>query len=188
MKSQSNFYKYVVSVALATAFILLIPLVAMQFTNEVNWNLFDFAVAWILLSGTGLTYKLVAEKSDNFAYRAAVGVAVATALFLVWLNLAVGIIGSEDNPANLMYIGVLTVGFTSAFITHFKPQGMAWILYGMALAQMLVAVIALIAGMHLSPGSSVLEILGVNGFFAALWIGSALLFRYSARKQPLSSR
>ena len=38
--------------------------------------------------------------TGNSAYRAAVGVAIAAAFILVWMNLAVGIIGSEDNPAN----------------------------------------------------------------------------------------
>ncbi len=50
------------------------------------------------------------------AYRFAVGVALAAAFLLVWMNLAVGLIGSEDNPANLMYFGVLAVGFIGAII------------------------------------------------------------------------
>ncbi len=61
---------------------------------------------------------------------------------------------------------------------------MARALFATAFAQMLVAVIALIAGMHQYPGSSVSEILSVNGFFAALFVGSALLFREAARGGP----
>ena len=92
--------KNIIRIALVTAFILLMPLVAMQFSAEVDWNLFDFVVAGTLLFGSGLTYELIASKAGNTAYRAAVGVAVAAALLLVWINLAVGIIGSEDNPVN----------------------------------------------------------------------------------------
>ena len=135
--------------ALVTACILLLPLVAMQFTDEVVWDLADFVVAGVLLFGAGLTYELVARrarKAGNTAYRAAVGVAVATALILVWMNLAVGIIGNEENPANLMYGGVLAVGIIGALIARFQPQGMARALFATALAQMLVAVIALITG------------------------------------------
>ena len=61
---------------------------------------------------------------------------------------------------------------------------MARALVAMALAQALVAAIALLAGMHQYPGSSVFEILGLTGFFVALFLGSAWLFRYSAREQP----
>jgi hypothetical protein len=60
---------------------------------------------------------------------------------------------------------------------------MARTLLAMALAQTLVAVIALIAGKHQAPLSSVSEILGLNGMFVALFLGSAWLFRQAARRQ-----
>ena len=165
--------KNIILIALAVAFILLLPLLAMQFTDEVAWSLSDFAVAGALLFGTGLAYELVARKAGSIAYRAAVGVALAAALLLVWINLAVGIIGSEDNPANLMYIGVLAVGMIGALIARFRPHGMARALFATALAQAFVAVIALIAEKDLA----VFQHLMMNGFFVALWVGSALLFR-----------
>jgi hypothetical protein len=62
------------------------------------------------------------------------------------------------------------------------PDGMARALFATALAQASVAVIALIAGMCQYPGGSAVEILGLNGFFVALFVGSAL-FRYAAREQ-----
>ncbi len=182
LKTDKTAYRYAIGVALAAAFILLLPLLAMQITDEVVWDLADFAVAWTLLVGAGLTYKLVARKMGNIAYRAAVGVAVATALLLVWMNLAVGLIGNEDNPANLMYGGVLAVGIIGALIARFQPHGMARAFFATALAQALVAVIALIAGSGY-PASGPLEILILNGFFAALWIGSAWLFWNAAREQ-----
>jgi hypothetical protein len=169
--------KNIIRIALATAFILLLPLLAMQITDEVVWDLADFVFAGALLFGTGLMYELGARKGGTIAYRAAVGVALAAALLLVWVNLAVGIIGNEENPANLAYFGVLAVGFIGAIIARFQPQGMARALFATAIAQALVAVVALIAGMHQSPTSSVSEILTLNGFFVALWVGSALLFR-----------
>ena len=173
--------KNIIRIALATAFLLLLPLVAMQITDDVVWSLADFVTAGGLLFGTGLMFELVAGKGGTLAYRAAVGVALGTALFLVWANLAVGIIGNEGNPANLAYFGVLAVGFVGAFVARLKPQGMARALFATAIAQGLVAAAALIAGMHRSPESSVPEILAVNGFFVVLWVGSALLFRRAAR-------
>ncbi len=170
-------HKNIVRIALVTASILLVPFLAMQITDEVVWDLADFVVGGVLLFGAGLTYQLVASKGGTIAYRAAIGVAVATALILVWMNLAVGLLGNEENPANLMYGGVLAVGFFGAIISRFQPQGMARVLFATASAQMLVGVIALIAGLGFT--------LILNGFFAALWVGSALLFRQAAREQPV---
>ena len=173
----TNAYRSVAGVALATAFILLIPLLAGW-----PWTLADFVVAGALLFGTGLTYVLVARKAGNIPYRAAVGVALAAALLLVWINLAVGIIGTEDDLANLMYVGVLAVGIFGAIIARFRPHGMARALFATALAQALVAVIVLIFGLGL-PWSQPVEILALNAFFVSLFVGSALLFRYAGREQ-----
>src|SRR5688572_13837431 len=152
MKTDHTAYRPAALVVLAAAFILMLPLLAMQVTDQVVWDLADFGVAGALLVGAGLTYVLVARKAGKIAYRTAVGVAVAAALLLVWINLAVGIIGTEDNPANLMYIGLLAVGFIGALIARFQPQGMARALFATALAQALVAVIAVIFGLD-SPES-----------------------------------
>ena len=130
----------------AAALILLLPLFAMQFTDQVVWDVADFAIFGALLVGVGVTFELAARKTGNSAYRSAVGVALAAVFILVWVNGAVGIIGSEDNDANLMYYGVLAVGLIGAFVARFQPRGMARALFATALAQALVAVIALIAG------------------------------------------
>jgi len=171
-------------IALATACILLLPLLAMQFTDEVVWDLADFAVAGVLLFGAGLTYELIARKAANLTYRAAVGVAVAAALLLVWMNLAVGIIGNEGNPANLMYIGVIAVGTIGALIARFQAHGMARALFAMALAQALVAVIALVTKLGSSGPIWPRDVLIATGFFVSLFVGSALLFRRAAQEQP----
>ncbi|MDA1191201.1 MAG: hypothetical protein O3A46_05890 [Candidatus Poribacteria bacterium] len=166
---------FLVRLALAES-ILLIPLVAMQFTTEVDWDATDFVVMGSLLLGAVLAYELVARRSQTVAYRAAVGVAVVTAFLLTWVNGAVGIIG--DGPVNLMYGGVIGVGVVGAAVARLQSRGMAWALLAMAVAQMLVPAIALIVlpppTISWSPG--VLSVFGLNGVFAALWVGSALLF------------
>jgi len=172
-----------VAVWAAAALILLLPLLAMQFTDEVAWSLTDFVFAGALLSGAGLTYELVARTTANTAYRAAVGLAVAAALILIWLSLGVGIIGKDGDPANLMYFGVLAVGIIGALIARFRPRGMARALFATALAQMSVAVIALIAGLG-DPWSGPLELSALNGFFVALFVGSGWLFRRAAHGRP----
>ncbi len=163
----------------AAALMLLLPLIAMQFTDEVVWDVADFAIFGALLLGAGATCEFAARMTDNTAYRFAVGLALAAAFILVWVNGAVGIIGSEDNDANLMYGGVLAVGVVGAAIARFRPHGMARALFAAALAQASVAVIALIAGLG-SPESGPLEIGVLNGFFVSLFVGSALLFRKAA--------
>ena len=174
----------IIPIALATASLLLLPLLAMQFTDEVAWDLADFSVAGVLLFGAGLTFELVARKASHIAYRIAVGVAVAAALLLVWISLAVGIIGNEGNPANLMYIGVLAVGIIGALLTRFRPQGMARALFATALAQVLVAAIVLTARLGTSGPIWPKDLLIATGFFAALWLGSALLFRRAGASDP----
>lgn len=82
-----------------------------------------------------------------------------------------------------MYFGVIIVGIIGAIIVRFQSSGMAYTMFAMAIAQALVAVIALITGMHRLPDSSVIEIVGVNGFFFMLFAVSALLFRYVTKER-----
>lgn len=167
--------RHILRVALATLVLLMLPLVAMQFTDEVNWTLMDFLVAGTLLFGSGLAYEFLAARARNLVYRAAVGMAVGTALLLVWSNLAVGIIGSEDNPANLMYAGVLATLVVGSIIARFRPSGMARALFATAVGQMVVALIVVIADIV-----GLIPTFIVNVFFTLLWIGAALLFRRAA--------
>jgi len=116
------------------------------------------------------------------AYGWAVGVAMMAVFVLVWLSLGVGIIGKDGDPANLMYFGVLAVGVIGSFIARLQAQGMAYTLIAMALAQAIVAAIALIAGLGL-PWSGPAEIIILNGFFVVMFVGSAWLFRRAARNR-----
>jgi hypothetical protein len=175
-------YRSAIGVALATACLLLVPLAAMRLTDEVDWSGADFVVAGALLFAAGMTYKMVSARLGNTAYRAAVGIAVAAALLLVWANLAVGLIGSEENPANLMYLGVLAVAVIGALLARLRPQGMARAMLATALALVVVAVTALVAHGYL--WRQPLEVLGVSGFFAALFVASAWLFRRAAQTAP----
>jgi hypothetical protein len=101
MKQSKTAYRSAVRVALATAFILLVPLVAMQITDEVDWSLADFAFAGALLAGTGLLLELAARKPGNIAYRAA-----ATAI-----GVAAIVLGeADDAPGLVLFGGLLIIG------------------------------------------------------------------------------
>jgi len=77
-------------IAVLTVGVLLVPFVAMQLTDEVDWQVGDFIVGGALLVAAGLTYELLAHRSSRSAHRATVGVAVAAVMLLVWTTLAVG--------------------------------------------------------------------------------------------------
>ncbi|HYF29219.1 MAG TPA: hypothetical protein VEA36_02550 [Candidatus Paceibacterota bacterium] len=135
--------KNLIRLVLVTALLLLIPLISMQFIEGMAWSPFDFIIAGVLLFGTGLAYELISRRGATTAYRIATGLMVATALFLIWVNLAVGIIGSEDNPANTLYLGVLIVLLLGAILANFKARGMSRTLFVAAAAQTAVPFIAL---------------------------------------------
>ncbi|WP_347158730.1 hypothetical protein [Pontibacter chitinilyticus] len=86
--------KRLTGIVLTVVFVLLIPLIAMQFTKEVNWDVFDFVVMGILLLGTGLLCELVMRQVKSRTYRIGMLVIILIALFLVWAELAVGIFGT----------------------------------------------------------------------------------------------
>jgi hypothetical protein len=154
------------------------PISLPHWLTDMNWTAFDFIFAFVLLGSVVLIFTLVMRKTDNTAFRSATGVALAAAFMLVWANGAVGIIGDENNDANMMYSGVLLVAIIGAIIARFRPQGLARAMYATAIAQVLVPVIALIAG--LGPVAS-WDVLVLTAFFGVLWFISARLFQHSAR-------
>ncbi|HEX8350578.1 MAG TPA: hypothetical protein VF598_11490 [Hymenobacter sp.] len=173
--------KSIIRVALATGLLLLIPLTAKLFLPGMPWSVGDFVAAGILLFGAGLTFVLIARLGNTPTYRMAVGVAVAAGLLLVWANLAVGLVGSEDNPVNLLYGAVLAVAIIGAIAARFRPSGMSYAMFAAALTYVVVTIIALFIW---KPSADTAEhavglvnVLGANAGFAALWAGSGWLFR-----------
>lgn len=161
--------------------ILAIPLVAMQYTDEVAWTTFDFVVAGGMLGAAALTYELTTMNKVSLAYRAAVALAVGTAFVLVWAIGAVGVFGDEGNDANLIFLAVFAVGFISTVAAGLKPAPMTHAMAVTAAAQIVVALIALI----LSWGT-LLEV-GLTAGFSAGWFASAFLFHLAAKTQKPSS-
>lgn len=155
------------------AALLLAPLIAMRFTDEVKWTGSDFATFAVMLALPLAGLELAMRASASFVYRAAVAVALGAAFLMTWVNLAVGIIGDEDNLLNLLFFGVLAVGIVGAVIARFRPAGMARALVAMALAQALIAVLALIVQAGLAP-------VVLTGAFVAPWLASAWLFGKAA--------
>lgn len=164
------------------AMLWLLPLIAMRFTREVAWDVFDFVLWGVMLTVAAGTVEVATRLSGSWAYRLGVGVAVAAAFLLIWLNLAVGIIGREDDPANLMFAGVLFVAVSGAFVARFRPDGMARAMIAAAMAQGLVGVIAMVWRLGATGEAWPRPILGLTAFFCAMWLGSAWLFDKAARR------
>jgi len=165
--------------SIAIAILLLIPFVAMQFTQKVQWSFGDFVILGAILIAIGLAYELIVRKSEKTKYRIAFGTGLAGAFLLFLVNGAVGIIGNEDQPANLLYGLVLLVGIIGSFMSQFKAKGMARTLFVMATVQFLVPVVALtIWPANASWGAAgVLGVFVFNAIFVLVFIVSALLFR-----------
>jgi hypothetical protein len=116
---------------------------------------------------------------SDTAFRIAAGLALAAAFLIVFMNAAAGLIGIEDDdPANLLYVGVLAIGFIGAIVARFQPRGLGRVFLATALAQAVVGVIAV----KLPNTAGPLQIVLLHGLFVALFAGAALLFHYAARE------
>lgn len=120
--------------------------------------------------------------SEKKLYRMAVALACFTGFFLIWANLAVGLIGSEDNPANLLYVGVIVIGVGGAFLSGLRAKGMVRTMLALAVAQFLVPIIALLIWKP-EINIGVAQVIGVNAMFIVLWLVSGLLFERAEGKK-----
>ena len=79
---------------ISTAFMILIPWVAMQFTNDVHWTLSDFIIAGVLLLGTGLVCEFAMRQVKTRKNKIALIIMTIAVLLLIWVELAVGVFGT----------------------------------------------------------------------------------------------
>ena len=181
MTKENNFSQYFSYLALITAILLIIPWLAMQVTAEVNWAPADFVFAGVMVFGTGTAFKLITSKFSTLLYKIAVGIALVSGFILIWINGAIGIIGAESNAFNLLYYLLILAGIIGALISRFKPEGLSYTMFFLAVAQTVLMISAFLSGMENIPESSVLEIVGVNAFFILLFVISGLLFFRAAK-------
>lgn len=155
--------------------LLMLPALAMQLGVEgVHWTAFDFLVMGVMLGAACGAYEVAVRVSGNSAYRLAFAIAIVLGFMMVWINLAVGIIGDEDNMANVVFAGVLLVAVVGSLVGQFRAAGMAGAMVATGIAQVLAGGYALALG---SMEGSML-----SAAFAALWWTSAALFHKAARQ------
>jgi uncharacterized membrane protein (UPF0136 family) len=120
------------------------------------------------------------QPQSNIAYRVAFGLALAAGFVIVFLNVAAGLIGIEDDdPANLLYVGVLAVGAIGAIAARLEPRGLARASFATAFALAVVGAIAL----RLPNTAGPLQIVILHAVLVALFAGAGLLFRHAARSE-----
>lgn len=168
------------------AALLLLPLIAMQFTPEVNWTASDFIIWGIMLGTVGGLFELAVGLSPLPSYRAGFALALVGAFLVTWVNLAVGIVGSDDNPSNQFFFLALLVGVVGAGLARLRAAGMTYAMFSTALALGIAFVLA-----EMSPRDELWvpasrETMG-TGILALIFVASALLFRRAAGYSSSSS-
>ncbi|HLT05321.1 MAG TPA: hypothetical protein VK019_10220 [Pseudomonas sp.] len=160
--------------------LLMLPAIAMQFTEEVDWDALDFLVAGVMLATVCGLVDLALRRSGGMgrghrlSYRAGAALAALTGFLETWANLAVGFLGEPANPANLIFFGIVGIALVGALLSRLRPHGLAVAMTVAALAQLLGSVYALATG-YLGEAA-------VSLVLSGMWIVSAWLFRRSDRR------
>jgi len=154
------------------ALLLLLPLVAMQFTTEIAWSGGDFLFAAVVFGTIGLAFEFIVGRSGNLAYRLGAAFAVFASFFIVWVNAAVGMIGAEENGYNLLFLAAIAVALAGGIPARFRAAGLARATVGAAIVQGAVAA----GGFSQDPRGAVLSMA-----LALLWLIAAAFFRAAAR-------
>lgn len=123
---------------------------------------------------------LISRVPGNRYYKYGIGVGMVTGFLLFWVNGAVGIIGSENNDANMMYLMVLLLAFLGSILVGFKPARMVWVMRGSAAAFVVIAVLALVFDVGVSGPVWPWDVIWITGFFMAMLLLSGWFFQQAA--------
>lgn len=163
--------------------LLCVPAIAMRFPGSgFEWTVSDFVVMGTLFAAILGAYEFLASRAPGFVYRAASVLTTLGVFLLIWMNMAVGIIGSENNDANLMFVAVVAIIVGGACIAQFRPAGMSRALLAAAAAQLAIGVIALAGDLGTDGRGWPRDVIVLTTFYTGLWLVAATLFRLSARK------
>lgn len=167
----SQMGKTMLRVALGALAALMVPLVASRLVPGWNWPAGSFVFVYVLFFGTGMAYALIARKMGAWSYKAGVGVALLAGFALGWSNMVH--VADSENPALLVYYGVLVVGLIGAWLARLEARGLARTLFVMAA---ILALIALTLPSGAPPDFAQRQAIG-HGVLVVLFTASGLLFR-----------
>jgi len=154
------------------AVLLMVPKIA-----NFPWTLSDYIVMGVMFAITGGTIELAVRSSTDWAHRLGSLVAILTGFLTVWVNLAAGMIGSEDNPYNLWFGGVLAIAIAGSVLARGSPSALAAAMALAAAAQAGASIFGLAADMRGGIFSLA---------FTGLWLLSAGFFRMASRQKFVS--
>ncbi len=155
-------------------------LLALPLIFHAPWTLSDFVIAGGMLAVAGAVVELAMRAPGGLAYKGGAIMAVAASILLFWVNGAVGFLGDEGNPANLVFLGVIAIAVGGAVLGRFKPMGMARAMFAAAAAQVLIGVVAIPLGWASPGGAGLYEVVMGTSLFAVLWLIAFGLFRKAA--------
>jgi hypothetical protein len=156
------------------AAIMLLAACAKLFVPGFLWTPGDFLAMGILLVVPSLCFEVALRmaRNDNF-YLLGAALGIGACFLLVYFNLAVGIIGGEDDPANVVFLWVIGTALATSLLARLRPAGVAIAMVVTALVQAGVAVYAWTLG---SPEGTIL-----SAAFAGVFLAAAACFRHAAR-------
>ena len=149
--------------------LVLAPLVAMQFTHEFNWDETDFILAAVIFGIVGGLIELAVRKSANWYFRFGSMFAVLAGFMVIWSNLAVGMIGNENNLVNLWFGVVLLIAITGSVASRFFRGILPAAMFTAGSVQAAIGIFAGIWGPD--PRGGIFTIL-----LSTAWFISSLLF------------
>jgi hypothetical protein len=159
------------------AVLILVALLAFEAVRQGEYAL--VITAGLFALGCAIVER-AGQKSAAWAYRAGVALAVLTGLGQVWMNLAVGLIGSEDSPINLMFFAIVLLALVGSLAARGRATGMAWAMAAAALAQVVAGAVGI--GMQIGDTAPQPEgIIFLTLYFGGLWLNAAALFRIATR-------
>ncbi|HEV2815990.1 MAG TPA: hypothetical protein VGW40_02015 [Allosphingosinicella sp.] len=127
---------------------------------------------------------MIGKAGRNF-HRIGAAVALAAAVLEIWINLAVGIVGREDNPVNQGFYLVVATAAACAFTARLRAGAMGRAMLAVAAVQALLALaVATAPSTARDEPMGAAGVLALSGGFVALWLLSAALFHRSARASP----
>ena len=173
MKLNESIRPYVPS-TLVVLLLLSVPLIAMQFTAEVNWSFGDFLLAALLLMTTGVLLTRASLAVADLRIKIATGLTLLSVLTLIWINLAVGLIGSEGTWQNMLFFLIPVILLMGAFRSSLNPVGMVYTLLAMALFQ---ALVILLLAFILPSTDLLLPELILCSIFILIWLLAARLYQ-----------
>lgn len=162
------------------AALLILPAIAMRFSPEVDWTAFDFVFAGIILAALGIGGEIALRVGRNAPHRSGIGIAALGSFLTVWINGAVGMLGSEDEPTNLVFIALVGVAIVASLLVWFRPSIMRWIMAALSAGQFAVGIAA---GLWTMPGHAIEW--GVLSFFALIWSASAACFHAANQRTKM---